>query len=117
MERNKMAIAIGAMLLLVNIGMAATGFVDGLIEGAVADQIAESYDEQSDFDEEWHVSTAERVYFANSLTDQSALESDSPADAFTMMGPFIYEVTTTREILEFDSEGGSMTYSENDVFE
>jgi hypothetical protein len=117
MERNKMAIAIGAMLLMVNIGMAATGFVDGLIEGAVADQIAESYDEQSDFDEEWHISTAERVYFANSITDQSALESDNPADAFTMMGPFIYEVTTTREILEFDSEGGSMTYSEYDVFE
>ncbi|GIS49550.1 MAG: hypothetical protein Ct9H90mP23_2220 [Methanobacteriota archaeon] len=33
------------------------------------------------------------------------------------MGPFIYEVTTTREILDFDYDAGEITYSEFDSFE
>ena len=39
------------------------------------------------------------------------------AHEFTKMGPFIYEVTTTREILDFDYEAGEITYSEYDSFE
>ncbi len=126
MDRQKTALGVGVLLLLVNIGIGVTGVVDGIIEGTVAEGVAaiyDGYDEDGnenysvDYDEEWHISTASRVYFANSITDASALDSENPADAFTMMGPFIYNVTTTKEILGFDYEAETVTYSEYDVFE
>ena len=126
MDRQKTALGVGVLLLLVNIGIGVTGVVDGIIEGTVAEGVTglyDGYDEDGnenysvDYDEEWHISTAPRVYFANSITDASALDSENPADAFTMMGPFIYNVTTTKEILGFDYEAETVTYSEYDVFE
>ena len=126
MVSKKTALMVGALLLLVNIGIGVTGVVDGIIKGTVADGVAglyDGYDEDGnenysvDYDEEWHVSSAPRVYFANSITDASALDSDNPADAFTKMGPFIYNVTTNREILDFDYDAKTVTYSEYDVFE
>ena len=113
------------MLLLVNILIGFTGVVDGLIESNVGEAVAAGYDgldengEQNysaDYDDEWLVSTAERVYFANSITNPEEVLDGSDA-THDMMGPFIYEVTTTREILDFDYENGSITYSEYDVFE
>ena len=126
--KSTMAISIGALLLLVNIGMAVTGFVDGQIESGVQTQVAEGYDGLDedgnqdwsiDYDEDWHVSTSERVYYAYNLDAETALASDEicGASCFEKMGPFIYEVTTTREILDFDYNASTMTYSEYDVFE
>ena len=126
MDRQTTALSVGALLLLVNIGIGVTGVVDGVIEGTVAGMVSDGYDGldedgnqnySADYDDEWHVSTAPRVYFANSVTDPSALESENPHDGLTMMGPFIYNVTTTREILDFDYDANTMTYSEYDVFE
>ena len=126
MDSKKTALIVGALLLTVNIGIGVTGVVDGIIKGTVSDMVATGYDGLDekgnqnysvDYDDDWHVSTAERVYFANSVTDASALESDNPDDGLTMMGPFIYEVTTTREIIDFDYDANTMTYSEYDVFE
>ena len=126
MVSKKTALMVGALLLLVNIAIGVTGVVDGIIKGTVEEGVAglyDGYDEDGnenysvDYDEEWHVSSAPRVYFANSITDASALDSDNPADAFTKMGPFIYNVTTTKEILNFDYDANTITYSEYDVFE
>ncbi|MEC7721085.1 MAG: hypothetical protein VYC60_04225 [Candidatus Thermoplasmatota archaeon] len=126
MDKQTRALVVGGLLLLVNIGIGVTGVVDGIIEGTVADMVSDGYDGldedgnenySSDYDDEWHVSTAERVYFANSVTDPEALESENPADGLTMMGPFIYNVTTTRDIIDFDYDANTMTYSEYDVFE
>ena len=111
------AIGLGAMLLLVNVIVGATGAVDGLIEGAVQDSVEASMDELSDFDENWTTTKGERVYFAYSITDEGALSSEDPSQAFDYMGPFIYEVTTQREVLSFDSAAGEVTYSEYESFE
>ena len=124
-DKGNMAIGIGAMLLLVNVLVGVTGVVDGLIESNVEAAVAEGYDgldengEQNysaDYDDEWLVSTAERVYFANSITNPDEVLGGSDA-TYEMMGPFVYEVTTTREILDFDYDAGAITYSEYDVFE
>ena len=119
MDSKKTALIVGALLLTVNIGIGVTGVVDGIIKGTVSDMVATGYDGLDekgnqnysvDYDDDWHVSTAERVYFANSVTDASALESENPEDGLTMMGPFIYEVTTTREIENFDNINNPITY-------
>ena len=118
-DKGNMAIGIGAMLLLVNVLVGVTGVVDGLIESNVEAAVAEGYDgldengEQNysaDYDDEWLVSTAERVYFANSITNPDEVLGGSDA-TYEMMGPFVYEVTTTREILDFDYDAGAITYS------
>ena len=79
-DKGNMAIGIGAMLLLVNVLVGVTGVVDGLIESNVEAAVAEGYDgldengEQNysaDYDDEWLVSTAERVYFCLLYTSPS----------------------------------------------
>ena len=115
-DKGMKAIGIGALLLLVNV-LAVVPTVDGIIEGVVQDSVNGSMDEESDFDANWTTSKGERVYFAYSITDEETLASEDPSQAFEYMGPFIYEVTTQREILNFDSEAGEITYSEYESFE
>ena len=50
-ERGNMAIAIGAVLLMVN-AFGLTTVVDGLVESGVQDNVQASMDEESDFGEE-----------------------------------------------------------------
>ena len=115
-ERGNMAIAIGAVLLMVN-AFGLTTVVDGLVESGVQDNVQASMDEESDFGEEWLTSKSERVYFAYNITDTSSISTDDPSSNYDYMGPFIYDVTTHREILNFDNERGEITYSEYDTFE
>jgi len=124
-KKANIAIGIGSILLLVNIGLAVTGFVDGQIQSGVNEQVLQGNDglDESgnqnysiDYDDDWLVSTSERTYFANSITNlEDVLDGNDPIHE--MMGPFIYEVTTTREILDFDYDLQTITYSEYDVFE
>ena len=116
-DRATKAIGLGAMLLLVNVIVGVTGVVDGLIESGVQDNVQSSMVGEEDFGEDWLNSTGERVYFAYNIVDESALSTENPSDAYEYMGPFIYEVTTHREILEFDSDKGEIKYSEYETFE
>ena len=84
-DKSTKAIAIGALLLLVNIGLAVTGFVDSQIESGVQTQVAEGYDGLDedgnqdwsiDYDDDWHVSTSERVYYAYNLDAEAAAASE-----------------------------------------
>ena len=73
MDRQTTALSVGVLLLLVNIGIGVTGVVDGIIGGTVEEALAGSYDGLDedgnqnysvDYDDEWHVSTAPRVYLS-----------------------------------------------------
>ena len=118
MKENKATtmLVIGIMLIAIN-SVLITSITDDLISDGMAQQVTDAYDEQSDFDEEWATSTSEKVYFGYNLTDISALSSDDPSNAYTKVGPWIYNVTSHKEILEWNDEEGTMTYSEYEVFE
>ena len=109
-------LVIGIMLVAVNATLITSTF-DGLISDGMAQQVTDAYDEESDFDEEWATSTSPKVYFGYNLTDIDALSSDDPSNAYTKVGPWIYNVTSHKEILEWNDEEGTMTYSEYEVFE
>ena len=127
MDNHKKASAIltvGIMLRGINF-LALAPFVAGQVEAGVQDVVADGYDGYdddgnenytADYDDEWLISTSERVYFAYSLDNPDEVDAGE-AHEFTKMGPFIYEVTTTREILDFDYDAGEITYSEYDSFE
>ena len=117
-------LAVGIMLIGINF-LALAPFVAGQVEAGVQDVVADGYDGYdddgnenytADYDDEWLISTSERVYFAYSLDNPDEVDAGE-AHEFTKMGPFIYEVTTTREILDFDYDAGEITYSEYDSFE
>ena len=123
-QKASAILAVGIMLIGINF-LALAPFVAGQVEAGVQDVVADGYDGYdddgnenytADYDDEWLVSTSERVYFAYSLDNPDGVDAGE-AHEFTKMGPFIYEVTTTREILDFDYEAGEITYSEYDSFE
>ena len=123
-QKASAILAVGIMLIGINF-LALAPFVAGQVEAGVQIAVADGYDGYdddgnenytADYDDEWLVSTSERVYFAYSLDNPDGVDAGE-AHEFTKMGPFIYEVTTTREILDFDYEAGEITYSEYDSFE
>ena len=78
MDNQQKASAIAVIgLLLIGINfLALAPFVAGQVEAGVADTVADGYDGYdedgnedytADYDDEWLVSTSERVYFAYSL--------------------------------------------------
>ncbi len=112
------AITIAGLLIIGLNFLALAPFVAGQVEAGVGDQVAAGYDDEADYDEDWQMSTAERVYFGYSITNVDDITVSTLQDAeFEKIGPFIYEVTTHRELLGLDSDAGTVTYSEYDVFE
>ncbi len=105
-------------IILVSLNMfVLTGVVASNVQAGVEELIVDGRDDASDWeDEEWLVQTSERSYFAYNLTNPGASLNDEVA-VFEKMGPFIYTVTTTKEILDFDAKGGTITYSEYDSFD
>jgi len=126
-NKGTIAIIIGTLLLMVNVGIGVTGTIDGIIEGTVADTVAGSYDGldddgnrdyTADFDDDWINASSEKAYFANSITNLEEILADSTVEAtYEKVGPFIYYENTTREIIEFDYDEGSITYSGYETFE
>ena len=128
-NKGTIAIIIGTVLLLVNVGIAVTGTIDGIIEDAVADTVASGFDGldedgnenyTADFygDESWLNASSEKAYFANNITNLELILADPTIEpTYEMIGPFIYYENTTREVLEFDYDEGSVTYSGFETFE
>ena len=124
-------IVIGLLLPLINLtvisGLASEGVVDGVQDTIATPRGCYLTCEDVDGDgipdskwlgHDWLVSTSERTYFANNIINLDNLSSGvDELPELEMMGPFIYTVTTTKEVLNFDEEGGTITYSEYDSFE
>ena len=126
-NKGTIAIIIGALLLMVNVGIGVTGTIDGIIEGTVEDTVAGSYDGldddgnqdyTADFDDDWINASGEKAYFANSITNLDEILADATVEpTYEKVGPFIYYENTTREVIEFDYDEGSITYSGYETFE
>tara|TARA_B100001175_G_scaffold315422_1_gene326943 strand:+ start:3718 stop:6339 length:2622 start_codon:yes stop_codon:yes gene_type:complete len=121
-----MAIGIGALMLLVNLGLIVTGFVDGQIESTVGTTLADgadgldedgNQDYTYDYGEDWINVSSQKAYFANSISNLVDVENNGSDPMYEKIGPFIYYENTTREILDFDYEGGTITYSGYEIYE
>ena len=116
MNKATIILVIGIMLVGVNATIV-TSTMDGLISDGMADNVADAYTQENLIDEDWHESTYEKVYFGYNLTDVSALSSEDPSNAYTKVGPWIYNVTSHKELVDWNAGDGTMTYSEYEVFE
>ena len=93
-----------------------------LSTGAVEDAVDENFetfpadnacanDDCTEAEEDWATSTGERSYYAWNLTNPGAAEP-----VYEKVGPFEYDITYTREIIDFNKSAGTMTYSESKVY-
>ena len=93
-----------------------------LSTGAVEDAVDENFatfptdtacanDDCTEAEEDWATSTGERSYYAWNLTNPGAAEP-----VYEQVGPFDYDITYTREIIEFNETAGTLQYSESKVY-
>ena len=111
----------GAVMILLNLVVLAP-IATSMVEDAVEDNFETwPYDEAcADSDcttaeADWASSTSDRSYYAWNLTNaDEVMAGEEPV--YDMLGPFDYEITTTRNIIAFDKEAGTLTYDESKVF-
>ena len=112
----------GAIMIILNIAVLAP-MATGMVEDAVEDNFEtypyDSACEDSDCttaEEDWATSTSERTYYAWNLTNaDEVMAGEEPV--YEKVGPFLYDITTTRNILDFNESAGTLTYDESKVFE
>ena len=109
---------LGAALVCLILSAPLSILSTGAVEGAVEDNFetfptdnACADDDCTEADPDWATSTGERSYYAWNLTN--------PGDAepvYEQVGPFDYDITYTREIIDFNKTAGTLTYSESKVY-
>ena len=111
----------GAVMILLNLVVLAP-IATSMVEDAVEDNF-ETYPYDSacaDSDcttaeEDWSTSTSEKTYYAWNLTNlDEVMSGDDPT--YEKVGPFLYDITTTRNIIEFNESAGTLTYDESNAF-
>ena len=111
----------GAVMVLLNLVLLspiATSMVEGAVEKEFETYPYDSACANSDCteaEEDWATSTSERTYYAWNLTNADEVMAGEEA-VYKKLGPFNYDITYTREIVDFDKEAGTLTYTESKVF-
>ena len=66
-------------------------------------------DDCSETKSTWEVSSREQTYYAHNLVNPNEfLEGESPI--LQRVGPFVYEITTQRELIDYNPSAGTMQY-------
>ena len=125
-NNGNIALSVGVILLLVNVGVGASGVLDGVIEDTVDETVNDGYDGldddgnqdyTADFGDDWVNSSGTKAYFANSVSNLEEVLAGTAAPAYERLGPFIYYENETRDVIEYDYTEGSITYSGYSTFE
>ena len=118
-QKNVVLLVAGLLLASFNlavIGTVATGAVDDAVGEALQTYTKDTIcaDETCEVaNSDWATSTSERSYYAWNMTNSEAVMADSTlAPEFEQVGPVVYEIVAERELLSYDSEAGTITYSE-----
>ena len=122
--RSKFLLGVGIAVLLLNLTLLPIVFT-GAVPGAVADKF-ETYPldsicgEDGDCDsveDGWATSTSTRDYYAWDLTNaDDVLESQVPP-IYQKKGPYTYQITSQKTLLEHDANKGELTYNTVNSFE
>ena len=111
----------GAVMILLNLVLLSP-IATSMVEDAVEDNF-ETYpydtacadSDCTTAEEDWASSTSDRSYYAWNLTNADEVMAGE-APVYEKLGPFDYEITTTRNIIAFDKDAGTLTYDESKVF-
>ena len=113
-SKMMLGVALALLVLSAPLSMMSTAGVEAAVEENFETFPADEACANSDCTEaeaDWATSTGERSYYAWNLTNPGAAEP-----VYEKVGPFDYEITYTREILDYNETAGTMQYSESKVF-
>ena len=110
--------ALVCLILSAPLSMVSTGAVEGAVEDnfeTFPTDTACANDDCTEAEEDWATSTGERSYYAWDLTNPTEVMGGADP-VYEQVGPFDYDITYTREIIAFDEDAGTLTYSESKVY-
>ena len=116
MSPRNMLIA-GIVLILLNVAALAP-----MATNAVPDVVEETFESYSkdavcandactEAEEDWASSTSQRDFYAWDVTNLADVMSTGAAPITEKVGPFTYDITTTRTINSYDADAGELTYN------
>ena len=111
----------GVAVILLNVtllSMLATGAVEGAVDDNFATFPLDEACEDTDcttMKADWTTSTSSRDYYAYDLTNLAAVIADGEP-TYEKIGPFTYDITTERELINHDSAAGTLQYRETKSF-
>ena len=113
----------GIVLILLNVAALAP-MATGAVEDVV-DETFETYTKDSICaddacevaEEDWASSTAQRDYYAWDVTNVADVMATGATPVTEKVGPFTYDITTTRTINSYDAAAGEVTYNAVKTFE
>jgi hypothetical protein len=111
------------MFLILNLAVFAplsTGGVQDAVDekfSTYTKDIACANDDCTEADEDWAVSTTQRDYSAWSITNVADIMATGADPAYEEVGPFTYDITSTRTITGHDATNGTLTYNQVKSFE
>ena len=121
MSPRNMLIA-GIVLVLLNVAALAplaTGAVEDVVDETFEDYSKDAVcanDDCTEAEEDWASSTAQRDYYAWDVTNLAEVMGGA-APITEKVGPFTYDITTTRTINNYDANAGELTYNAVKTFE
>ena len=113
----------GLMFLILNLAVFAplsTGGVQDAVDekfSTYTKDIACANDDCTEADEDWAVSTTQRDYSAWNITNVADIMATGADPTYEEVGPFTYDITSTRTITGHDATNGTLTYNQVKSFE
>ena len=115
MNKGLIFIASAAILLILEFGVISPMAVSAVQDVVNEKSVTTSEDWES---EDWLVTSRTRDYYAWNMTNFDII-SENPAETplWEKVGPFTYEITTTREVIANDLEAGTLEYTSLNSYE
>ena len=113
----------GIVLILLNVAALApmaTGAVEDVVDETFETYTKDSIcanDDCTEAEEDWASSTAQRDYYAWDVTNVADVMATGATPVTEKVGPFTYDITTTRTINSYDAAAGEVTYNAVKTFE
>ncbi|RJU88425.1 MAG: hypothetical protein DWC02_01640 [Candidatus Poseidoniales archaeon] len=122
--RDKLLIGIGFTCLFLNLTLLPLVFTNA-VEGAVneefetfpLDTICGKDGDCDTQEEDWLESTTTRDYYAWGITNLQQVLENQAQPKYQKMGPYTYDITSEKTLIEHDSEKGHLTYNVVKTFE
>ena len=114
---------VGIVLILLNVAALApmaTGAVEDVVDETFETYTKDSIcanDDCTEAEEDWASSTAQRDYYAWDVTNVADVMATGATPETEKVGPFTYDITTTRTINSYDAAVGEVTYNAVKTFE
>ena len=112
--------ALALLVLSAPLSMLSTAGVEAAVEEnfeTFTKDNACANDDCTEAESDWSSSTSQRDYYAWNITNVGDVMASNAAPMYEKVGPFTYDITHTRTIVDYNESAGTMTYNQVKSFE